>query len=67
MRGMTTTTPLLPVIDPAQLLPGTRFDTPFESGCVVWSRPDDDGEFLAHDSDNVLCAYNVVMVTRVQP
>lgn len=47
----------------ARLEPGTRFDTPFEAGCVVWSRPDADGDFLAHDSDNVLCGFSVAMVT----
>lgn len=49
----------------AALVPGARFDTPFEAGCVVFSRPDEDGDFLAYDSDNVLCGFAVAMVERV--
>lgn len=51
--------------EPLDLVPGRRFDTPFEAGCVVFSAPDTDGNFLAWDSDNVLCEFSVVMVSRV--
>lgn len=44
--------------------PGDTFDTPAESGCVVQSPIDPEGNFLAYDSDGELCAYNTVMVTR---
>jgi hypothetical protein len=44
---------------------GTVFDTPAESGCVVTSLPDADGNFLALDSDGVECSFSRVMVARV--
>lgn len=42
---------------------GQRFCTPYEHGCIVTSLPDEDGEFLALDSDGVECSFNVDMIT----
>ena len=42
------------------LVPGARFNTPFESGCVVTAAPDADGWLLALDSDGVECSYCLV-------
>lgn len=44
------------------MTPGTVFDTPFESGCVVISTPDDFGNFTGLDSDGRECEFSVVMV-----
>lgn len=33
--------------DPALIAPGTIFDTPYESGCVALSAPDEQGNFDA--------------------
>ena len=41
---------------------GDRFDTMFETGCTVSSLPDVDGNFLAIDSDGVVCVFHVDMV-----
>ena len=52
------------------LIPGTVFSTTspdgqlIETGCVVATMPDENGNFDAYDSENVLCAYNVVMVDK---
>lgn len=39
------------------IVPGTVFDTPFESGCVALTAPDDLGCFDGLDSDGVKCAF----------
>ena len=49
---------------------GTRFDTPFESGCVVTEPPTAErwlgtGGFLALDSEGVECQFHVSMVEWV--
>ena len=48
------------------LKPGTIFATPFESGCIVVTEPNEDGGFLALDSDKVECWFSVVMVTDIE-
>lgn len=53
--------------DPRHLEVGDRFDTPFESGCVVTQLPDPADPrtgtyFLAMDSDGVECEFNTRMV-----
>lgn len=47
-----------------QLLPavGQPFSTPYESGCVALTEPDEYGNFEATDSDGVTCLFNTVMV-----
>lgn len=42
------------------LVPGARFYTPFESGCVVTVSPDADGWLLALDSEGVECSFCLV-------
>lgn len=49
------------------LIPGAVFSTPFESGCLVVSAPDDEGSFDALDSDGVLCRFSLQMVEQVTP
>lgn len=44
--------------------PGTRFDTPFEDGCVAVEVPDDLGNFVALDSDGIECLFFIDMVTK---
>lgn len=44
-------------------VPGDRFGTEFESGCVATTAPDENGDFLALDSDGVECLFHVSMVT----
>lgn len=48
--------------------PGDRFDTPFETGCVVTSEIHDDGfetpYFMALDSEGVECSFIPAMVIR---
>ena len=50
---------------------GTRFDTEFETGCVVTIPPGDEelgaGNFLALDTEGVECLFHVQMITEVQP
>jgi hypothetical protein len=41
---------------------GTPFDTPFESGCFAQETPDEFGNFLGLDSDEVICTFNTKMV-----
>jgi len=45
---------------------GDVFNTEFESGCVVITTPDLDGNFDALDSDGVRCGFNVRMVKEVR-
>lgn len=52
---------------PHQLTVGARFDTEAESGCVVTGPVEDNGNFLARDSDGVECQFNILMVVRIQP
>lgn len=51
--------------DPALIAPGTIFDTPYESGCVALSAPDEQGNFDGVDSDGVVCGYFAPMVERI--
>lgn len=44
---------------------GQVFATPYESGCVVTALPEDNGNFMALDSDGVECMFNLVMVQPV--
>lgn len=41
---------------------GQVFNTAYESGCVVVSLPDSNGNFVALDSDGVECEFHVSMV-----
>lgn len=41
---------------------GTTFDTDYEKGCVSMTEPDSHGNFLAQDSDGVICSYHVLMI-----
>ena len=52
---------------PADLAVGRRFDTEFETGCVVTGPVEEGGNFLARDSDGVECSFNILMVVRVEP
>jgi hypothetical protein len=52
------------VKEPALLSIGDKFDTPFESNCTVTGDVDAFGNFLALDSDNVECLFNVVMIVE---
>lgn len=54
-------------IERKRMRPGDGFDTEAETGCVVQSLIDAEGNFLGYDSDGELCAYNTVMVTKVAP
>lgn len=45
-----------------QLKVGDTFSTPYESGCVVVEEPDGEGNFLATDSDGVICSFSTSMV-----
>jgi hypothetical protein len=45
---------------------GTVFDTPFETGCVVTSLPDQFGSFLALDSDGVECQFSPSMPIEIR-
>lgn len=44
---------------------GDVFDTPYEAGNVVLTRPDRDGNFDGLDSDRVTVQFHVRMVTAV--
>lgn len=44
---------------------GSVFSTPFETGCVALTSPDQYGMFDGRDSDGVTCGYMVTMVTEV--
>lgn len=48
------------------IVKGTRFSTPFESGCVALSEPDKFGSFDAYDSEGVICTFSVRMVKRIE-
>lgn len=53
--------------DQRHLKVGDRFDTPFESGCEVTVPPGEHDplvpqNFLATDSDGVVCEFSTVMV-----
>ena len=41
---------------------GQVFATTYESGCIVVTLPDSDGNFVALDSDGVECDFCVSMV-----
>jgi hypothetical protein len=43
---------------------GQVFDTPFEEGCVVLTKPDELGNFSCIDSDGVEVECNVSMVIK---
>jgi hypothetical protein len=53
------------LIDTEDLKVGTRFDTEFESYCVVTDPPDELGNFLAIDSEGVECQYGIEMVEHI--
>jgi hypothetical protein len=50
-----------------QILPGAKFDTPFEKGCVITGELDEDFtfSFTALDSEGVECDFDIRMVTRI--
>lgn len=52
-------------IGPERIVPGAVFSTPFESGCVVVTTPDDYGNFDALDSDGVRCQFTLAMVVAL--
>ena len=49
-----------------ELTIGTRFATEAETGCVVTGPVEDNGNFLALDSDGVECSFNILMVVRIE-
>lgn len=49
----------------ADIRPGTRFDTQFETNCLVVTEPDETTGFDAYDSDGILCMFSVEMVTNI--
>lgn len=51
---------------PHQLSVGTRFATELETGCQVTAAPDEDGGFLALDSDGVECRFHVLAVVCIE-
>ncbi len=51
---------------PHQLRVGTRFATEFETGCQVTAAPDEDGGFLALDSDGVECRFHILTVVQIE-
>lgn len=46
---------------------GDTFSTPFESGCIALSDPDEYGNFDGLDSDRVVCGFSLAMLTEVIP
>jgi hypothetical protein len=53
-----------PAEKPSWIVPGAKFDTPFESGCVVADDPEWDGfgpSFTAYDSEGVACQFSTTM------
>ena len=50
---------------PLVFIPGFRFDTQFERGCIILSTPDEHNDFIGYDCENAICQYNVRMVKRV--
>lgn len=52
---------------PKDLTIGRSFATEAETGCVVAGPVDEDGNFLARDSDGVECEFNILMVVSVEP
>lgn len=57
--------------DMSALTPGTRFDTEAESRCEVVTTPTPGydptppGNFVAYDSERVLCDFHVSMITWI--
>lgn len=51
---------------PQDLTVGRRFDTEFETGCVVTGSVEENGNFLALDSGGVECQFNILMVVAVR-
>jgi hypothetical protein len=45
---------------------GARFSTLYESGCIVVTLPDTDGNFIGTDSDGVDCSYSIGMVVNIE-
>lgn len=43
----------------AAIVPGTVFSTPFESGCIAITAPDDLGNFDGKDSEGVICNFGI--------
>lgn len=57
--------PYLKVL-PHQLTIGARFATEAETGCAVPGPVEDNGNFMALDSDGVECSFNILMVVRIE-
>ena len=51
---------------PHELTVGTRFATEAESGCLVTAAPDEDGGFLALDSDGMQCRFHILAVVSIE-
>lgn len=55
------------LIGKLNLFRGAAFSTASEDNCMVVTLPDEVGNFDAYDSDNVICSFNVNMITEVYP
>lgn len=48
-----------------QLIPGTKFSTPYEDNGTVVTKPDKAGCFVGINSDGIKCTYSVQLVSKI--